>query len=283
MRAVRDRGWASGPRPAFLQQLAGAGGHGLAVLAVQHHQQVQFGGRGHGRGQVAFLEPDAVEVGHVHLHRAQAVVLGRLLQLGGGVAPPGGDAGVQGVVAGAGARPRPGGPRWPRPGIRSRPGVMKSMTVVVPPARAARLPDTKSSQVTMPPEGRAKCTWGSTPPGTSSRPRAVDHAGAVARRQLGRVGRGQVAGQHLGDASAGGAQGARGRRPRRSPGSRRRSASCPCRRSDQRFASTPVSRLNSSIISSQRAGWAKMRAQRPPSSHRAFEIVELRAAAARPR
>ena len=46
------------------------------------------------------------------------------------------------------------------------------MMVVVPPASAAAVPDSKSSEETVPATGSDICTWGSTPPGKTIRPSA---------------------------------------------------------------------------------------------------------------
>ena len=54
----------------------------------------------------------------------------------------------------------------PSPG----PGMAKSMMVVVPPASAARLADSKLSSVTNSPSGTATWQCGSTPPGSTSSP-----------------------------------------------------------------------------------------------------------------
>ena len=48
----------------------------------------------------------------------------------------------------------------------------KSMTDVVPPTAAARVPVSKSSELTVPPNGSCMCTCGSIPPGMTSLPAA---------------------------------------------------------------------------------------------------------------
>ena len=53
------------------------------------------------------------------------------------------------------------------------------MIVVVPPASAARLADSKLSSVTNSPSGTATWQCGSTPPGITSSPVGVEHLGAV--------------------------------------------------------------------------------------------------------
>ncbi len=63
----------------------------------------------------------------------------------------------------------------------------KSMMVVVPPHAAALVPDSKSSEATVPPKGSSMWVWASTPPGTtyfpeasrtSSAPRSAASAGS---------------------------------------------------------------------------------------------------------
>ena len=48
---------------------------------------------------------------------------------------------------------------------------LRSMTVVVPPSSAARVPEAKSSAVTVPATARSKCVCASINPGNSSLPR----------------------------------------------------------------------------------------------------------------
>ena len=54
-------------------------------------------------------------------------------------------------------------------------------TMVLPPNAAERVPEAKSSAMTMPgPDGWAMWTWLSMPPGSTSLPRRVDDLGRVA-------------------------------------------------------------------------------------------------------
>ncbi len=58
----------------------------------------------------------------------------------------------------------------------------KGSTMVLPPNAAARVPLSKSSAIVMPgPEGCAKCTWLSMPPGSTSRPVASTISAAAPR------------------------------------------------------------------------------------------------------
>ena len=54
---------------------------------------------------------------------------------------------------------------YPERSVAPGSGTAKSMTVVVPPCRAAIVPVTKSSEETTPPNASSKCVCASTPPG----------------------------------------------------------------------------------------------------------------------
>src|ERR1051326_560910 len=52
------------------------------------------------------------------------------------------------------------------------PWIAKSMSVVVPPQAAARVPVSKSSELVVPPNGMSRCVWTSMPPGKTYLPLA---------------------------------------------------------------------------------------------------------------
>ena len=115
-------------------------------------------------------------VGHEHLERGVAVLDQRRQLLAEHLLGRVGDDEVERDVDVAAAR-RPWRDRRSPPRAGTAPFCCRQngSTMVLPPNAAERVPVSKSSAMTMPgPEGWARCTWLSMPPGSTSLPRGVD-------------------------------------------------------------------------------------------------------------